>query len=64
MSGMSKGRALLFTSVGVIMMMALAAMAQYLVSGNVSTGVMVAIGVPTGMLFGTSLARTGGRRCD
>jgi hypothetical protein len=57
MSEVSKGRLALFTAVGILMMMVVVAVAQYLVSGNISTGIMVAIATPTGLLLGQSLAR-------
>ncbi len=57
MSEVSKGRLALFTSAGILAMMAVVAVPQYLVSGKVSTGAMAGVGIPTGMLFGSSLAR-------
>ena len=57
MSEVSKGRAALITAVGILLMMAVVGVAQYLVSGKTNTGVMVAVGVPTGMLLGTNLAK-------
>jgi len=57
MNQASKGRAAWLAAVGVLMMMAVVGVAQYLVSGKISTGVMVAVGVPTGILLGTSLAK-------
>ena len=51
----------MFSAVGILIMMAIVALAQYLVGGKVSTGAIVAISVPTGMLLGSSFA-TGRKR--
>lgn len=57
----SKGRLVLFTVVGVLGMMALVALTQYLVSGEVNPAIMVAIGAPTGVVLGQNLSKRRGR---
>jgi hypothetical protein len=52
----SKVRLALFVTIGTLTMMAVVALAQYLVSGRVSGGVMAGVGVPTGIILGQSLA--------
>lgn len=57
MSEPSKVRLALFVTVGTIAMMAVVAIAQYVVSGRVSGGVLAGVGVPTGIILGQNLAR-------
>ena len=52
-----KVRTALIAAAAMLFMMAVVGIAQYLVSGKVNAGVMVAVSVPTGFMLGQSLAK-------
>ena len=57
MSEVSKTRSTVITIAAIIFMAAVVAVTQYLVSGRVTSGVMLGVALPTGIIFGQSLAK-------
>jgi hypothetical protein len=56
-SNVSKTRSTVITIAAIIFMAAMVAVTQYLVSGRVTSGVMLGVALPTGIIFGQSLAK-------